>query len=415
MSELSKKEAKPSFLDYVIVYLAFAFSATSYFFADKYKLTGFIVIVAILFFRGRFTDRFNNNMKLFLVYFVFIYLSQSMLFEKTNNLAFIFILGRSVLLPFFLLSITRRTFIPAYINIIIFFSIVSLIFWALSNLYPNFYEFTSTIPVKYGTDLLPDNNKMFIIYTYESVSVYGIIRNPGPTWEPGGWAVFLTLALILNMMRGKKLFTIANILIIANIITTFSTTGYLGLAIIFLHFLMFSKTTNAIIKILSVPIFLYWFFIFYNSSEFMSQKIQTSIEDAKNRNITETRSGRFFTLRKAAVTFARYPVSGRGLIAATYAEEGEEEGSGYGIIDLGSRFGIPALILYLIILFRSIKLLNRISGVQNKLFAITAFIVLLLHLLSQTVYITPILLMIFFIYPSSLVPLINTKVQRQFV
>jgi hypothetical protein len=147
----------------------------------------------------------------------------------------------------------------------------------------------------------------------------------------------------------------------------------------------------------------------------MSQKIQTSIEDAKNRNITETRSGRFFTLRKAAVTFARYPVSGRGLIAATYAEEGEEEGSGYGIIDLGSRFGIPALILYLIILFRSIKLLNRISGVQNKLFAITAFIVLLLHLLSQTVYITPILLMIFFIYPSSLVPLINTKVQRQFV
>jgi uncharacterized membrane protein len=215
------------------------------------------------------------------------------------------------------------------------------------------------------------------------------------------------------MMRSNKLLTLKNILIILNILSTFSTTGYLGLALIFLYFLMFSKTVNSFIKLISVPLFIYLFFIFYGSSEFMNQKIQNSIEDARNKNITENRSGRFFTLRKAINTFARYPISGRGLVSATYAEEGEDEGTGYGIIDLGSRFGIPGLILYIIILFKSISLLNKSSGVQNRLFTLTAYTVLLLHLFSQTVYMTPILLMIFFVYPSSLIPEINPKHQRQ--
>jgi hypothetical protein len=413
MPELSQKATQASVLDYIIIYLAFAFSTTSFFSGDKYKLVIFIIIVTILFIIEKYSDKFNNNMKLFLVYFVFLYISQSFMFEKTNNLAFLFVLARSILLPFFLLSITKRSFISVYINIIVFFSITSLLFWVLSNLYPNFYEFTGTIPQNYSTDLLPDNNKMFIIYTYERVTTYGIIRNPGPTWEPGGWAVFLTLALILNMMRSKRLFTVKNVLFIANIITTFSTTGYLGLALIFMYFLMYSKTINPLLKVIAVPIFLILFLNFYRSSEFMSQKIQNNIENAKTRNITETRSGRFFTLRKAALTFARYPISGRGLISATYSEEGEDEGTGYGIVDLGTRFGIPGLILYLIILFRSISLLNKSSGVQNRIFTFTAYIVLLLHSFSQTVYFTPILLMIFFIYPSNIVPLINPKIQKQ--
>jgi len=412
MPKLFKKATLATVLDYVIIYLAFAFGTTSFFSADKYKLTIFILIAASLFFREKYSDKFNNNMKLFLVYFVFLYFSQSLMFEKTNNMAFVFILARSILLPFFLLSITKDRFISVYINIIVFFSITSLLFWVFSNLYPNFYEFTGTIPQDYHTDLLPENNKMFIIYTYERVTVYGILRNPGPTWEPGGWAVFLTLALLLNMMKSKHLFSFKNILIIANIITTFSTTGYLGLALIFMYFLMYSKTINPLLKVISIPIFLILFLNFYESSEFMNQKIQTSIEDAKNRNITETRSGRFFTFRKALITYARYPISGKGLVSATTAEEGEDEGSGYGIIDIGARFGIPALIMYLIILFRSIRMLNINSGKQNKAFTIIFFMVLVLHLLSQTVYATPILLMIFFIYPSKMVPLINPPIKR---
>jgi hypothetical protein len=370
-------------------------------------MAGFILISCLIYFNRKDKAKFNNTLVMFCSYFVFIFIIQSQLFGETNTKAFVFLLGSAIILPFFLLSITKQNFIQAFIDIIFFFSITSLAFWILSNIFPSFYEFTSNIPIKYKTDLIEGNNKMFIIYAFENSRVYNIIRNPGPTWEPGGWAVFLTIAMIFNLLINKRLINIKNLLFIINILSTFSTTAYIALAVIILHFLLFSTGLNFLIKVLAIPLFIYISLNIFKNAEFMQKKIDYTIQSGKEKNITEERSGRFFGLRKAIVSFSRHPFSGRGIVNITEAGEGEDEGTGYGILDLGTRFGVIAIVFYIYFLFKSLSLLNKSSGIQNKAFTLTMFIIVILHVLSQTVYSTPLLMMLLFVSVAKVVPSFN--------
>ncbi len=403
MINLQKSEKIP-IKDYIIVYLAFAFSSTSFFSVDRIKVALFFIILFIVYLNDINRSRINNNVLVFFLYLFAIFLAQSIYFGEANFSAFVFLLATNIFLPIFVLSITRKNFIDAYINIIFFFSITSIIFWSLSNLSPTFYAFTETIPIKFNTDLNPENLKMFIIYTYEKATVYNIIRNPGPTWEPGGWAVFLTIALMFSLLKSKQFFTIKNIFIIINLITTFSTTAYIATSILILYFIFTSERVNMFIKVIAFPTFLFLFSLIFNNAEFMKEKIENSYLDAQDKNITEVTSGRFFSIRKAVNSISRYPIIGRGLVSATSAKSGEDESSGYGIIDIGVRFGILGLLLYLIILFRSIKILCNSSGLYNQYFVMIFYLVILIHFISQTVYSSIIPLMIFFVGPANILP-----------
>ena len=394
----------PTISDYILIYLAFAFSTTSFFQNDRLKLIIFISIVAIVYFNSKRRLIFNKNLQLITVFFIAIFIIQSLFFGKINFQAIILTILSYIFLPYFLLSLTQKVFIKTYINIIYFFSITSLLFWFFSNMSPTFNNFISTIPKDYNTDALKDNFKMFIIYSYETAKVYNIIRNPGPTWEPGGWAVYLTIALIFNLLKNKTLINIKNIFFILNLITTFSTTAYLATSILVIFFIFYSKKINLPLKILIVPLFLIFFIFLFTNAEFMQDKIQQHVSEEGSKDIKESRSGRLFSFRKALVIYSKYPITGRGLVSATTAEEGQEEGSGYGIVDIGSRFGLIGLIMYLIYFFKSVKILSENSVLNNKRLTLILFIVLLIHSLSQTVYSSPILLMIFYIYPLRIVP-----------
>ena len=66
----------------------------------------------------------------------------------------------------------------------------------------------------------------------------GAYRNCGFTWEPGGFACFLILAIIINLASNK--FKIRNkslMILILSLITTFSTTGYMAFAFIMIWYL----------------------------------------------------------------------------------------------------------------------------------------------------------------------------------
>ncbi len=70
----------------------------------------------------------------------------------------------------------------------------------------------------------------FLIFTYDTVHYY---RNSGFCWEPGAFGSFLTIALLFNfLMNDFKLNKEAFIITLA-ILTTVSTTAYLGVSLLF--------------------------------------------------------------------------------------------------------------------------------------------------------------------------------------
>ncbi|RYF91931.1 MAG: hypothetical protein EOO00_07810, partial [Chitinophagaceae bacterium] len=76
---------------------------------------------------------------------------------------------------------------------------------------------------------------------------YGLIRNSGPFWEPGAFGGFLLLALMFNTLLHDSLLRKENIIFVAALISTFSTTAYLGLAV-FVSMFLFLKLNNRRLK-----------------------------------------------------------------------------------------------------------------------------------------------------------------------
>lgn len=151
----------------------------------------------------------------------------------------LFVLFLSALI---VVNIKKRDYINWYINIMVFFSVVSLICLAIAVFYPSLADKLYQLVI---TDENKTISQTFLIspfYTWGKVFLYGKAyfsnRNFGPFWEPGAFQGFLVLAILMllfvNEQINKKRTKIFILLI--TIITTRSTTGYIIIIIFFLFF-----------------------------------------------------------------------------------------------------------------------------------------------------------------------------------
>jgi hypothetical protein len=221
-----------------------------------------------------------------------------------------------------------------------------------------------------------------IIYTLELQEVYGLVRNPGALHEPGAHAVFLVLAVVSEIFVEKKLITKRNIIFFANLITTFSTAGFLAMFVIITFYIYSSKRITAITKyflvISLVGLVTYLFF----TLEFLGEKLEDQVENQTEARLHEETSGRFLGARKALVVIYRYPLFGRGLLSATQAEADSEEAAGYGWITWVSRIGLVAGLIYMFMIYRGLRNYS-IVNLNSKLFSYFAFIAVLGVLAGQ--------------------------------
>lgn len=410
---INKRNKYSIIINYLITYFAYAFSAVGYFSQNKvlYLFFGFFLI--LYYYKNKNDNSLNLNLRLFiLLFYVFlIFISQSFIFEKSNLQAFLVLIFFYFIIPYLIIRILNIKFIDYYLNLITVLAIISLLFWVSVNFIDGFEDLVKELPKIVSHNKTIQATDSFIIHSYERGEAYNLIRNPGATWEPGAWAAFLITALIFSLIKGNKFFCIRNIIIIGTIITTFSTAGYLSLLIIFLYAVLYSRL-HYIVKIVTVPIALFFFIKLFTSVELLSDKIKDNYESANSRQINEVESGRFFALRKAIITIKEYPVTGRGLIiSSTGTEAGMKEGLGYGIVSIATRFGLIAFILYFIFFFLSIKKLIRENiGVNNGLLWFS-YIALIINQFSQGLYSTPIFMIIFFIsyLKMNLIPPIKSK------
>lgn len=124
-----------------------------------------------------------------------------------------------------------------YCSIMRFLSVWSLGVFIIANAFPNLL---ARFPIITNTQGIRFANALFSVAT--SSRTYGIMRNQCIFREPGVFVVFLTIAFIIEILKGDPktktryivLFTIA-------MLTTFSTAGYIVLAALYVYLILLNK------------------------------------------------------------------------------------------------------------------------------------------------------------------------------
>ena len=243
----------------------------------------------------------------------------------------------------------KQHFCNYYVNIIFFLAIISLICFA----YNNFVGILPFIPVD-STNL--DNGNIYrvssILYTqlYNPISGSFNLRNCGPFWEPGAFQGFLNLALFINILYNKhdKYWMLQNIIFIVTIITTYSTGGYIALFTILLYQVFFSAKWHPITKIIVTIFFISICIHFYNSLDFLGEKIVAD----------DSRTG----ISASDFSSGAHLVFGYGYDVASFKNSKIQTASS--IINLIRYSGIIGLILYYL------PALTRIRSIKDILFII---------------------------------------------
>ena len=202
-------------------------------------------------------------------------------------------------------------FIESFCNVVCFLAIVSLVCYVLYSLFP----VLKTMFLEYGK-----SGKQFsVLYIY--VNKAKSIRNMGMFWEPGAYQTYLNIALLLEVIKEKK--KIQRIVILAlTIATTFSTTGFISMSVIFIYMMFNLKEIKSwqrnIITILLLAVVVFFInadSIIQSSSGYtvFGKLSDLLIVDNDNSNgMITTTSVRYYSIIKPIEVFLKNPILGVG-------------------------------------------------------------------------------------------------------
>lgn len=373
-------------LDYVLLFSLVAVSGIPFFSGADIL----IIIIFIISFLVFMIYDFKVNKQFLIVIIVFLIVESSQIIIHGSS-SLRTMLGTYVKLSmvFFITTINGKDFNRKYINIIYFFSIISLIFYSLSFI-PGFTDFfiqnvTPTFEYQFERKnyfYKPAQN--IIIFTFEK-SLWIDFRNSGPFWEPGGFAVFLIIALILNLVRTKDIFDKKNIIFIIATLTTISTAGIIALFLTIISYLYTHKGFSKYVFILSISIVSVFAFM---QLQFLGDKITQNIAIAD-----KTTSSRFGSMLADFRDFQTSPVVGWGRGENRYGGRKyikfiKEQHRNNGVFGLLAIYGMFLSILFFFWYYKYFKYYCMENHFSSK-FAIYMLIIVLVLGFSQYIFIRP--------------------------
>jgi hypothetical protein len=174
---------------------------------------------------------------------------------------------------------------------------IALPLWMIANILPQLSAFVASSFPKtgYGWNILWVYNMM----NPTMGQVQGFLtRNAGCSWEPGRFAIMLCLAVLINLLyRGVTFYKNRNVLwLIASHLTTFSTTGYVIVAGLYVIFLK-KRTGSQYIKLLLVAIAMG---VMGSQLNFVGEKLQKKLNLSEQIEQTENNQIWFETQEQMA-------------------------------------------------------------------------------------------------------------------
>lgn len=257
------------------------------------------------------------------------------------------------------------------VTIIKWICIVSLVMYVLM-LVPPLRDMARSIfhgvkPIAGLSDGLISTNPGQSMIFYFLPKSFGVsnFRNSGPFWEPGMFAVFINIALCLNIIKSRCINKTSYIFILASISTLSSTSAITTISIISYYLLFIRKA-----KISSI---IYLFMvggavIVFLESDFGLAKIQHDISSKASYS-------RFGAIAYHMKLIQKYFWLGRGF--NSYGNTLLTSPNGLTVVPLF--WGIPVAICYYTLLYRGCKHLCKIytneSNVKNTVVLFLTFLI----------------------------------------
>lgn len=271
-----------------------------------------------------------------------------------------------------------ETFKSSYIKVIKVLSIISLMGFVLFYFIPslgNYFIAHNAVGNRYSN-----------LYIY--ADGYSIERNQGMFWEPGAFQTFIILALLFEI-NGKEPDIKTIIIFFITVITTFSTTGYIGLVLIMLMIMKKSRQVDSRLKaFMVISIIALCILLFFNSDEFFATDKSTVFgklinffrnNEYNNTSKTTSASIRFNAVVRPLIEFFKNPFFGcgyEGLIEKT-----KEYTHGMNTCTFINWFATYGIVFGVIMLSGTVKFAKKIN--QNGLLFWLTLLILFVATMSE--------------------------------
>lgn len=302
------------------------------------------------------------------------------------------------LVPFLYLVAIGEEFFKFYVKILYYYSVLSLYFLTFSILFRPFRALihsgamfwaglTGTFVVDYKAI------SFFQLFTYtmeQSDAIF--LRNAGPYWEPGAFAAYLSVALVMQYFYTGSLRNKYNIVFTIALLTTQSSAGYPALFVFYFLVVLFSRNSlKPVVLLLIAAVSI----TVYSYAPFMKGKISNMYESQTEQDLHGYTSGRFYAMRKSINAVKEYPVFGRGITRRTAEDEFSEFAGGYGIMNVPAKYGVFVATVYFVSLWLSLFYYASLLRFGNRSkYALLAAATLFPSMFSLTIYDSVIILII---------------------
>lgn len=347
-------------IDYFVAFLIIAASGNPLVVLTTKWNSIFIAVLMLLLCYSNRKTLINIQLIKILFGFIILFSFQKLLLKDTSLPAEINFLSK--LYTIFLASTFLGTkFRYTYFKVIYWISLISLIGFVLNCL-----GFT------FGVNF--DRYKS--IFLYNNIIELVTIRNSGMFWEPGAFQGYIILVFLFYLKEWKSFWTIHKkecIILSITLLTTLSTTGYIVFCC-YIIYMLFASKINKLIKITTLTAALIACIYAYSNINFLGEKIEEQYENAQNLRAGDVSWTRMGALMIDLQHIKKHPVIGNGfLMTSRYGVLGNKmHGSGNGFTGAINMFGIPCILIYLILVYRNLNFTNL-----QKIFFVSIIIILL--------------------------------------
>jgi len=289
--------------------------------------------------------------------------------------------------PFLLYRLMGLKYFKYVFNIIYYSSLFTFPIYLLQSLFKPFNDMITKVMEFVLPYAWTDWPRSILFYSMPRESSFILLRNSGIFHEPGAFAVYLMLAIIINTFITRKTLERKNIILAIILLTTFSTTGYLLLAL-FMSFAILKSKLHPVMKYLIIFITIIVAINAYTSQEFLQEKIKDQYSTQTSAiEKHEAAQGRFFAFYKAFEVFKQNILFGKGILVANrpVGEEINDSGFGWGFMGFLACYGIIFGSFYLFFYYKGLNILC----VSNKLpisLGILFFIIIQAGLSTQSFF-----------------------------
>lgn len=404
---------KISFFEYLYVFMLILYAGLGNTFFRSGSFTEnpigvFIPIVLSSFLVIKWKVKFNKQFCFLIYFFTAYFLAVSIKYNEIHP---------SVFLTFFILFFVVYSTVKAlkfnlfiiYEYLLSFLAIIGLFMWCIQVILGGdvLYDYISKISLFNSISSVSGQGLNLIIYSVipssaSSLYYFTIPRNCGYAWEPGSFAVYLCLAIFINLFitnsdrKGKKRFWV----LLLALFSTQSTTGYVIFTIIIIYYFINKKlkkillllpiVITSLIFLISLPFMKNKIFELFDETNSIDQLVVGTIGREENAN-----AQRFSSFMIDFVDFRNNPILGLGHSEESWTFKlGARISTISGIGNILAQYGIVGFLFFIIVSVKSSFFFSKYFNYNGKFLM---FIIIISISISYSIILLP-LIMSFWIF-----------------